>query len=280
MKKEDITPAQKITELRLDMSHPLNKEKVFILLEGESDVRFYRKFFYPDITKVEYIPGGKNSLEQGIKLLSNKSKLMGIRDADFLHLEGIKSTYSNLFLSDYHDEEMMIVANKDAIYSVISEYNGTIRYSEMNEFVTKLLNAIQFIGYLRWYNERNECEFRFSPLNISNFVDKESLIVYGETQIIEKILAFSPNAKNRNIESIISGVKALYHDSHNLLQVCNGHDFMKVLAFFCSGNGKDISEKNIAAQCRISYSLEHFKQTQLFRDTSNWALQNNCVIYR
>ena len=60
----NVTYQDKLNELRLDIIHPKSKGKVFVCVEGESDVRLFRKFFNLDHCKVECIPGGKFKLEE------------------------------------------------------------------------------------------------------------------------------------------------------------------------------------------------------------------------
>lgn len=43
MKREDITYDEKINGLRLDISHPNSNGVNFIFVEGESDIRLFRK---------------------------------------------------------------------------------------------------------------------------------------------------------------------------------------------------------------------------------------------
>ena len=64
MKRQDITYQDKLNELRLDIAHPNNKGITFIFVEGESDIRLFRKFFSLETSKVESIPGGKFKLEE------------------------------------------------------------------------------------------------------------------------------------------------------------------------------------------------------------------------
>ena len=53
MKKQDITYQDKFNELRLDMSHPNSKGQAFVLVEGDSDIRLFRKLFDTNHCKVE-----------------------------------------------------------------------------------------------------------------------------------------------------------------------------------------------------------------------------------
>lgn len=278
MKREDITPESKITELRLDISHPRSKGKVFVLLEGESDIKLYRKLFNNDTCKIETIPGGRIFLEKGLEDLNKIYKLIiGIRDADFLHLEGQKSQFVNLFLTDYHDYELMMASESQCHCPVFFEHTD-IKPDEHNLTFEKLLKSIQFLGYFRWYNEIESLEFNFRGLGINDLFDRNTFTV-DDKLLIHKIIDRSPNSKSIDVEQIFNSVKELYNDSHDLRQVCNGHDFMKVMAIICSSRQKGISEKDMASQFRVAYSQDMFKKTQLFKNTSVWANQNNCTLY-
>ena len=115
MKKQDITYQDKLNELKLDISHPNNSGIAFVLVEGESDIRLFRKFFNLENCKVENIPGGKFKLEECVReLMNNYPLLIGLRDADFLHLEGTAYSEPNMFLTDLHDMEMIVVSEDDA----------------------------------------------------------------------------------------------------------------------------------------------------------------------
>jgi hypothetical protein len=280
MTRNDITPASKIAELRLDISHPNSRGKVFVLLEGESDVKLYRKLFNNDTCKIETIPGGKIFLEEGLRTLTDIYKLfIGIRDADFLHLEGKKVELENLFLTDVHDYEIMMASESECHSSIFCEHT-TLASHEHNPTIDKLLKAIRFLGYFRWYNEIENLEFNFKGLEINQLFDKRTFTI-NEKTLIEKVIERSPNAKNKDIDQVFDTVQQLYDDNHDLLQVCNGHDFMKVMAHFCSSShkGKGINEKDIATHFRIAYSKEMFKKTQLFKDTTDWASKNSCTLY-
>ena len=87
MQQTDYTFTDKIVELRMDISHPNNASKVFVLVEGIDDKKVLRKFFNAEHTKIEPIPGGKVKLGEGLATLCEVYPLIiGIRDADFLHL--------------------------------------------------------------------------------------------------------------------------------------------------------------------------------------------------
>ena len=278
MRKEDITPESKITELRLDISNPKSEGKVFVLLEGESDVKLYRKLFNNDTCKIETIPGGKIFLEKGLEILNDIYKLIiGIRDADFLHLEGQKQQFSNLFLTDYHDYELMMASESECHCPMFFEYTKIVS-NEHNSTFEKLLNSIRFLGYFRWYNEIENLEFNFRGLGLNDLFDKKTFTI-DDKILIQTVINRSRDAKIKDVEQIFDAVQGLYNSQHDLFQVCNGHDFMKVMAILCSSQQKGINEKDMASQFRVAYSQDMFKKTQLFKDTSDWASQNNSILY-
>ena len=162
--------------------------------------------------------------------------ILGIRDADFLYLEGKNINLSNLFLTDYHDSEMMMASDNQCISTVLSEYTE-FNSREHDDIFRKILQTIKFLGYFRWYNElghdAEELQFKFNSLGLGDLFDGKQFSI-DEKALIEKTIEHSPNSKIRDVDTIFNSVKQLYDDNHDLLQLCNGHDLMKIMASLCS----------------------------------------------
>lgn len=279
MNKSDYTNSDKLTELRLDMSHPKSEGIVFVLLEGDSDVRFYRKIFRQNACKIEEVPGGKMQLEAILSELNTVFTLIiGIRDADFLHLEAKSSPLSNLFLTDYHDLEILLFNSDTAFSAVIHEFVPIKNQEKHANLKVKLLNTLTFLSYLRWYNERNNGELNFKGLNLGDIFDVKDLTI-DTTLLLGKIQNLSPNITINN-EVISTEIDAIKRENHDVLQLTNGHDLMKIIAaYFSSFNKKGISDKDVEMHLRIAFSLEDFKNTQLYKNTYDWAAINKCLIH-
>jgi Protein of unknown function (DUF4435) len=279
MRKSDYTPSDKLTELRLDMSHPKSKGIVFILLEGDSDVRFYRKFFRQDTCKLEEVPGGNIKLEEILSALNKVFTLIiGIRDADFLHLEAQKTTIPNLFLTDYHDLEIILI-NSDTAFSAVAHEFSTIDKKEHAALKFKFFEVLKLLSYLRWYNDKSNNRLKFKGLNLGNIFDVTNFVL-NPTLLFSKIKALSPNATFKDDELILLEIQAMENDNHDLLQLTNGHDLMKIMAaYFSSLNKKGINDADLASVLRIAFSLEDFKMTQLYKDTLEWAVTNKRLIH-
>jgi Protein of unknown function (DUF4435) len=218
MNKSDYTQSDKLTELRLDMSHPNNKGIVFILVEGDSDVRFYRKCFRQNTCKIEEVPGGKVQLEAILKELNIVFKrIIGIRDADFLHLEGKSSPLSNLFLTDYHDLETLLFNSDTAFSAVVHEFVPIEKQEKHADLRAKFLNALTFLSYLRWYNELNNGELNFKGLNLGDIFDVKHFTI-DTTSLLGKIQHLSPKITIHN--AIISAeIDAIKSENHDVLQL-------------------------------------------------------------
>ncbi|MDZ7879529.1 MAG: DUF4435 domain-containing protein [Saprospiraceae bacterium] len=279
MRKSDYTSSDKLTELRLDMSHPKSKGIVFILLEGDADVRFYRKFFRQNTCKMEEVTGGKIKLEEILSTLNQRFPLIiGIRDADFLHLETQKNTIPNLFFTDYHDLEIMLINSSAAFSAVIHEFS-TIDKQEHTALKLKFLEALKLLSYLRWYNDKVNSGLRFKGLNLGNIFDIKNFIL-NPTLLLSKVRALSQNATLKDDELILLEIQEIENDNHDLLQLTNGHDMMKIMsAYFSSLNKKGINDTDLASVLRIAFSLEDFKMTQLYKDTLEWAVTNKQLIH-
>jgi hypothetical protein len=279
MKKQDITYQDKLNELRLDISHPNNRGIAFVLLEGESDIRLFRKLFNLDRCKVETIPGGKFKLEDCVGELVNVYPLIiGIRDADFIHLENYQYSKANLFLTDLHDMEMMLISEDDVFSALMFEYTSLTK-DKHPEVRNNIMISIEQIGLMKWLNEKEDLEYKFDAgfQDLISFVNLE----INFTQYFSRILSKSPNAKLTDITIVLQKINSLKQLDSNPFQICNGHDFMKALSQFIreKGDGRIIGDENISSSFRMTFTLPLFKKTRLYNDTKLWADSKGCVLY-
>ncbi len=170
MRKQDITYQDKIDELMLDMSHPNNHGQLFIFVEGESDIRLFRKFFNLDNCKVESIPGGNTKLEEGVRVLTRSYPLVfGIRDSDFIRLGSIEYNQTNMFLTDLHDIEMTLISEDEVFSAVVFEYSG-IAKDDHNGIRLKIIKTIEKVSYLKWLNQVENLELKFEGSGFQDLV--------------------------------------------------------------------------------------------------------------
>ena len=279
MTRKDVTYQDKLNELKLDLRHPNSRGICFILLEGETDVRLFRKLFNLENCKVEHIPGGNPKVEAAVtELLENYELVIGIRDADFIHLGNTPYSQPNVFLTDYHDIKMTMIAEDEVIKAFTCEYTElpTAKHISVREDICSI---IEEISLLKWLNEIENLELAFNNTGFQHLLRPISKINFED--YFSRLLSNSPEAKTSDINIIKAKISALKTENPNPFQLCNGHDFIQAFSEFIRQQGKEkgINDSNTASTLRMSYTKEHFYKTKLFTSTKNWADSKNCDIH-
>jgi hypothetical protein len=266
MKKQDITYLDKLNELRLDLSHPNSKGMCFVLLEGETDIRLFRKVFNLLNCKVENIPGGKPKLEMAVsELLKTYELVIGLRDADFINLDTVLYSSINMFLTDFHDIEMSIINEDDVLSAIIFEFTN-IPFANHSLLREQIITSIEKISLLKWLNDIEDLKIVFDKTGFQDLVSFENFRIDFE-QYFARLLSKSFNAKITDINTInlkITNLKALNPHPY---QLCNGHDFIKNFAQFIreKGKAKSINDELISSILRIKFTKEKFYKTNLLK---------------
>ena len=272
----------KLNEIRLSKNHPSVKDKVFVLLEGKTDIKLFRNIFNSDKTYITQI-NGKEKLKQALEILQDEgySKIFGIKDSDFDNLENITYNDINLFITDYADMEIHMIESS-AFESIINEFASENCYEFfLGNLKENLYNETISIGYTRWFNERLSKNINFKRLNYENFINKsECNISIDSNELINEIINISDLNKNE----IVREIENLKSISDDYLQICNGHDITKLLAYLFNHQGNsdktNIKQERIEEALRLSYNFNDFQKTRLYNDLNNWQQQYNIQILK
>ncbi len=265
--KDHLDKKDVVGSIRLQLRHPSGANKIWIIVEGETDQKLFSKLINGHHVEIEISHGGLNSLLQSVsELLHETNRILGIRDADFLRLEGKEEAAENIFLTDFHDCEMMIVSCDNAYYSVASEYLG----QEKHPFKSReeILKSISFIGGIRWINSSEILELNFKRIGFGNFYDGRTASL-DEDKCLNDILNRSPNRKK---DILAHDVRLKIKAVSDFLNLCNGHDFQKAFAL-CVGatSTKGVNDVEIGKAFRVAYRFDDFKKSDLYRQLKAWA---------
>jgi hypothetical protein len=261
--------SSKLAEIRLSINHPQNQDKVFVLLEGRTDIKLFRKIFSHKFTDTTALDG-KDKLVEALTTLHSENfrQVIGIKDADFEHLENIINI-DNLFLTDYHDMEIEMIES-DALKSVIDEFSIDECYSDLsNQLRQNIYDIALEIGYIRWYSEQKNGLFNFKQIPFNNLVSyKNCKISFNQQEFIALLL----NQLKSDDSDILADITILKNISTDRLQICNGHDLTLLISnYFPTGN---INQNKIEEALRLSYHFQYFKKTNLFQNLKSWAELN------
>lgn len=269
-----------IGEIRQAQKHPMGRNYIWILVEGITDQKLYSKLIDGSNSQIQMVHGGgKNNLQDVlIELIKESNKVIGIRDADFLHLDNQNVTIAELFLTDSHDAEMMLLACDNVFKQVMAEYMPN-QFDEFNSFRNRLLTSLKFISGIRWLNNTEDLSLLFDGLSLTSFYDATRLTL-NKIKCIEYIERRS-SKKKRTIQAEEIELKiANISDYYNL---CNGHDVVKALALYITANTntkKGIGDDEIAKVLRVTYRKDDFISTKLYRDLKNWEQKTKYVLFQ
>jgi len=270
--KDQITPDRIANSIRLLRG---NHEGVFLIVEGHSDKLIYERLVNKQEVRVT-IASGKNNAIKALSILEkedNFRRVVAVIDADFSRIEQQIPHSNNLFLTDEHDLEMMLIKSA-AFDKLLKERGSEEKIKAFTEDIREtLLKLGQEIGKLRWLSLRNKLDLKFEGLNFKNFIDKENLSINIDKLIISiKNHSQKPSLDEQQIKQDLSVIS---DENHDPWQLCCGHDFIGILAIaLCkvlgTWNANDVKTEVLERELRLAYELSYFYQTQIYQLMVNW----------
>ena len=277
--KSNVGAIDKIIDIRLSLRSDVGSKIVWILVEGEDDCKIYPKFFDETKASIEFVNGGKDQLIIALNTLTKETKqVIGIQDADFLHIDKNYPAVTNLFYTDYHDIEMTMLKEDIVWENLLAEYKLQGRLPEIQ---TNILNELQFISYIRYYNEINTMSINFKEIAFRVDIDSDSNIHIKIDDLINELNLRSPNKRNPVEERVINEFTRT-NASLDIYQLGNGHDLIKLLTLRIKSakNNLNIKTDNIAQSIRQIYRLADFQKTKLYFSICDWQAKHGYAILK
>lgn len=261
--------------IRMSVNAPGGDKRVFCVVEGDDDVNLYSKYFVPTVI-VQQVGAGCEALIELIPALERLTKnYFCIKDSDFDKI--IPVSYSgNVFLTDYHDLETTIIAHESCFSDVCCEHGRRSGYAEL---IGLALDLATDLGYIRLFNHENKAQINFKGLGVSAFYDGNK--AFDLEECIKNLNARSSHKCLFLMRSHIEQIRLKY-PAVDRLHLCCGHDVCKLLAEIlkkkCSLK-KAVSFTDLQKALRLSFTIERFKDTQLYRDILVWSQANYLVVF-
>jgi 5S rRNA maturation endonuclease (ribonuclease M5) len=270
--KDQITPDRIANSIRLLRG---DHEGVFLIVEGHSDKLIYERLVNKQEVRVT-IASGKNNAIKALSILEkedNFRRVVAVIDADFSRIEQQIPDSNNLFLTDEHDLEMMLIKSA-AFDKLLKERGSEEKIKAFTEDIREtLLKLGQEIGKLRWLSLRNKLDLKFEGLNFKNFIDQKNLSI----NIDKLIISIKNNSQKLSLDEqqIKQDLSVISDENHDPWQLCCGHDFIGILAIaLCkvlgTWNANDVKTEVLERELRLAYELSYFYQTQIYQLMINW----------
>jgi hypothetical protein len=273
-----ISAATKLNDIRMSWDRKAYKNKIFVLLEGKTDLKLFKKLFDTNKVQLEAVDG-KDNVQNVVRplLTDNSHRIVGICDADFDHLNEATPPPS-IFWTDSHDSETMMIEGV-GIDALIAEYANEHFSDGLNrQWLTLSLAMAYEIGLLKWLNSKNNLNLKFKNIDFNRFITLDGLkCEFDQTAFIDDVIHHSPSARPDQLSSFQAGIEQLRALNASQYQVCSGHDICQVMAMLVSQNDKPmltlrspVAQSAIESNLRVSYSAAHFAETTLYQQLSDW----------
>ncbi len=206
---------------------------------------------------------------------------LAIVDADFDHLalESVQS--SNLLRTDSHDLETLMIQSP-ALEKVVVEFGSEEKLKNFEADLRQcLLTAAKPLGYLVWHSSQANLGLRFEGIDFGNFINEKTLQV-NETKLIQTIKNKSQKQSLKD-EELQKAIKDLEDPSHDLWQVCRGHDLTELLSLglrktIGTNNSTDVKPEILERALRLAYEFQYLHATKLYGAIVAWEKQTGYSI--
>ena len=249
----------KVADVKSLFDTHVNEGKVVVVVEGYDDIKLYEKVM--DVEAVCFY--ADCNCEKHFVILDAlngryASRMVAIKDADFDRLEGKQHPYPNMFLTDTHDMEGMIVEE------CLQKLQGEDAMRCQNVDLEVIYAELEDVSYLKWFNHSNHCGINFS-----------------ETTLVLNMTAYFSAAVTRTNNTVTVTLEDMYafkesHQGVSEKELCNGHDiFERIYMRAKLANIANYAKKPFFRRLRQAYPKGAFANTSLFKAIRSWELDNH-----
>lgn len=241
---------------------PRNAGKLMVLVEGWEDSLVYEKFFKTDVARLVDCGGCDDAigLNTYINKIAPSIKRIAIIDSDFRFFYGRNKRKSNVFFTDTHDMETMVMFNSRCFQTIINKLKCP------NLTHKDIVKDLRLLSYIRWYNQDAKMKYKENGLDIVN-MSQLKILDYDSL-----MNCFSPSIGTTKqwLKRCFNHFKTTnsYSKSEHLI---NGHDYVDRFCHYAKIRNKiQLSSEDVLMG--IAETCDHFwfQSTRLGRDLNDW----------
>lgn len=251
--------------IKMEWDTPAFDGKILLLVENKNDRRCYFKLFNPDHVEIQTTEGCNNMRHLFAAIQMTGVPNFAIQDSDFSRVCGKEPPEDNYFITDYHDHEMMCLAEEDVMKALF--VNKATAYDKV--MVDEVFDDLTLLSQYKWFNYYHHSNVNFSGYKVRGR-SKSDLCSFSS--INAEVMPQSPNChvsiKEADVTTFVNGQPQI-----DRFELTNGHDFVDLLA---QRIGEKTKEANLRTEdLRIimyaNFVSAMFRRTNLYRDICNWA---------
>ena len=263
--KKELTYERIINSIRLQKS--ANRNKKFLIVEGEQDKKLLKSFFHEDVN-IEESYSGKVGVYKIIRRYKDENSIIGIIDRDYK----IQEKHKKIFFYDYNSMEIMIVNCDEIFENLCNEYCNK-NAKNFKNLRTKIFNNLKYLSVIRKANIENNWKLSLEKLSIQNCYNENEL---NKSEIIIEIEKRKENQNKIDIEYIEQKYKEKWINKDYLL-FTRGHDFLELFKIISNENNTKsrINIRDIESSLRVSYRMDDFMKTSLFNEIKKYEEKQN-----
>ena len=263
--KKELTYERIINSIRLQKS--ANRNKKFLIVEGEQDKKLLKSFFHEDVN-IEESYSGKVGVYKIIRRYKDENSIIGIIDRDYK----IQEKHKKIFFYDYNSMEIMIVNCDEIFENLCNEYCNK-NAKNFKNLRTKIFNNLKYLSVIRKANIENNWKLSLEKLSIQNCYNENEL---NKSEIIIEIEKRKENQNKIDIEYIEQKYKEKWINKDYLL-FTREHDFLELFKIISNENNTKsrINIRDIESSLRVSYRMDDFMKTSLFNEIKKYEEKQN-----
>lgn len=273
--KDEVSKQSWANKNKLMFSHDSTENKIFLLVEGDSDRRFFYKIFnsLTDKIIIDSPDSGKPEVIRAVSEIRswNNDNIYGICDTDFDYItEELKNYDQGIILfTDFHDLEITILS-LGVFEDIFCEYTifDNLKQTDAEKVKENIFRVSYDIGLLKLANVKHEYNLNFSRLVHSNYIKTKGIdIEFDINLMIDELIELSPNFdKDKNSNNILKSMCELKSCGYEELHICNGHDFCEILSIFYKqdfSKDRNLNRKKIESDLRLTCTIDRFNCSNL-----------------
>ena len=260
--------------------------EIYILIEGESDKRFFNALMGKP-TNIRFRPvKGWERVHNTIRLAQKESyaPIAGVIDRDYHSLlqDGVEEN-EQLFFTDSNDIEMMLFESTafDKFLSVCADEQKIKDYDDQR---LPVLESASRLGALRALSLFHQYHFHFDGFECKDFINRNSI----EPDCIKLVEKITQRTRSKGTPvTVTNEILKLqveeFTQQYEALYLCNGHDVLDILSIamtklYASASSSQYNADSLFDYLLMGYSVEEFQESRLYKALSKWIRENTNAV--